>query len=184
VASRFEELARSALAEITDPANVGDWIEDRPRESEDGVVDVVYASAQPGYRGWSWIVSVAALPDEPPSVLELGQLPGDEALLAPEWIPWSVRLAEWQAQQRALAAAGEADDGDGGGDESDDEDDDLDEEDLDEEGLDDDFDDEDILDAGDLDGVDLGEDADEDLRPDADGATEADDDLDDPDDED
>ena len=152
--SRYEELVRAALAEVTAAANVGDWVEDRVREDAPGVTDVVYASAQTGYRGWSWVVSVAEVEGEEPTVLELGLLPGEDSLVAPEWIPWSVRLAEWQAQQ---AAAAEAEEGSGDGDtdaddadSDDDADDDGDAEDDDLDDLDDDDDleeaDDDVLD--------------------------------------
>ncbi|OJX67056.1 MAG: hypothetical protein BGO95_10000 [Micrococcales bacterium 73-13] len=170
-ASRYDELARSALAEVASPAHVGDWIEDRVREDAAGVVDVVYSSAQAGYRGWSWVVSIAEQDDEAPSVLELGLIPGDDALLAPEWIPWSVRLAEWKAQQEAAAAEAaesvdeaQTDDPDGEDDaldeddEPDEEDDDLDEEDDDLDDLDEDDLDDDgprLTHGGDIDGVDI-----------------------------
>lgn len=108
-ASPFAGPARAALLEVTPTSTVGEWIADREREPEDGVrlVDVVFESTQRGYAGWSWIVTVATLADAEPTVLELGLIPGEGALLSPEWIPWSVRLAEWKAQQAALKEAGE-----------------------------------------------------------------------------
>jgi len=177
----LESLARAALAEVTPEGTVGALLEVRPG-SEDGLRDLVFAPELRGYAGWSWIVTVAAVTDavsgeaSAPTVLELGLLPAEGALLAPAWVPWSVRLAEWEAQQAALAAeaaaAGAAsaeDDGadtgldaegpDGEDDDLDedddleddtDEDDDLDEDDDDEDADDDDdFEDED--DTGDLD---------------------------------
>jgi hypothetical protein len=103
-------------------------------------------------------VTVAQVEDEDPTVLEIELLPGDGALLAPEWVPWAERLAEYRAHQVELAEAAAADggeaDADGGVDDADgeDEDDDLDDD-------DDDDDDRaaDILHAGDLDGVDIDE---------------------------
>jgi hypothetical protein len=91
-------------------------------------------------------------------VLEAELLPGEGALLAPEWVPWAVRLAEYQAAQAALAAERgvEAEDA---ADADDDSDEDLDDDDLDD--VDDldaaDFDDDGspILHAGDVDGVDI-----------------------------
>jgi len=156
VTSPYEDLARSALAEVTDPANIGAWVEDRT-QPDAAIVDVVFATTQPGYPGWSWIVSVAVLPETEPTVLELGQLPGEGALLAPEWIPWSVRLAEWQAAAAAEAERAEgAEDGedvpdaaDGDGEDDTEADDDLDEDDeLDEDDVVDDLDD---VDEDDLD---------------------------------
>lgn len=173
MASPHDELARAALAEIAPASYVGAWTEDRVRDETPGVVDVVFASEQAGYRGWSWVVAVALVDGEVPTVLELGLIPGDDALLAPEWIPWSVRLAEWEAQQAAIAAeaaaAGELDgaddvDEDESDEDHDDSDEDDEDEDLDEDDSDDDeSDDEDDLDeagprathGGDIDGVDI-----------------------------
>jgi hypothetical protein len=155
---RIADVARAALNEITDPAHVGDEV-GRVDEGE-GVVSVQFATTMRGYPGWVWTVSVASLPDEEPSVLEAELLPADGALLAPEWIPWSERLAEWKAQQLAAGAEvpPELDDGAEPGDELDG--DELDDDDLDDDESEDDDDDLDeprVLHGGDLDGVDIDE---------------------------
>jgi Protein of unknown function (DUF3027) len=47
----------------------------------------------PGYRGWRWAVTVARAPRaKNVTVCETVLLPGDEALLAPSWVPWHERL--------------------------------------------------------------------------------------------
>ena len=47
----------------------------------------------PGYRGWRWAVTVARAPrSKTVTVCETVPLPGDEALLAPTWVPWHERL--------------------------------------------------------------------------------------------
>ncbi|MCW2604114.1 MAG: hypothetical protein JWN61_2249 [Pseudonocardiales bacterium] len=47
----------------------------------------------PGYRGWHWAVSVARAPRaKVATVCEVVLLPGDEALQAPQWVPWSERI--------------------------------------------------------------------------------------------
>ena len=47
----------------------------------------------PGYRGWCWAVTVAtAGPDHPVTVSEVVLLPGPDALVAPEWVPWDQRV--------------------------------------------------------------------------------------------
>jgi hypothetical protein len=159
-----EDLARAALAEVTRPETVGPaagyTVED------EGVVSLRFENRLPGYPGWFWTVSVARVDDAEPTVLEVELLPGAGALLAPDWVPWAVRLAEYQAAQAAAVEAGAADAQD---DESDDDlDDALDEDDvdddLDEDDLDDDLDEDDdlhdaspVLHAGDLDGVDIDE---------------------------
>lgn len=47
----------------------------------------------PGYRGWRWAVTVAAAGnDVPVTVSEVVLLPGPDALVAPEWVPWEQRV--------------------------------------------------------------------------------------------
>jgi hypothetical protein len=142
-------LAREALREITPDATVGELVVQTP-EGE-GVTTLSFAATMPGYPGWHWTVSVAELPGEAPTVLEAELLPGDGALLAPDWVPWSERLEEYRAAQAAAAAeAGEqdeldedADDEELDADEDDEEleadEDDADEHDMDEHDMDDDF---------------------------------------------
>ena len=140
-------LAREALAEITADDTVGE-LTGQTAEG-DGVTTLTFAATMLGYPGWHWTVSVAELPGEAPTVLEAELLPGEGALLAPDWVPWSERLEEYRAAQAAAAAAGEetdevefvadedADDDESDDDESDDDADAADEDDADDE--DDDF---------------------------------------------
>lgn len=109
------EVARAALAELTPPGTVGELLE-RTAE-QDGVATLSFAAILSGYPGWHWSVSVAELPGEAPTVLEAELMPGDGALLAPDWVPWDKRLEEYRAAQ-AAAELGEAEDE--GGDDSDD----------------------------------------------------------------
>lgn len=45
------------------------------------------------YRGWRWAVTVArAARATTPTVCEVVLLPGSQAVLAPEWVPWEQRL--------------------------------------------------------------------------------------------
>ncbi|WP_082454555.1 MULTISPECIES: DUF3027 domain-containing protein [unclassified Frigoribacterium] len=162
----WSELARRALTEITPDETIG--AEADPVDDEPGVTSVRFATLLPGYPGWHWTVSVAHLDGEEPSVLEAELMPGDGALLAPDWVPWADRLAEMKAQ--------EAHDGDEDDDESDEDDEDED---------DDEPDDSDgvhgsIVHGGDVDGVDI-----DDLVDDSDGddASNGDDDSDGDDDD-
>ncbi|ASU77396.1 DUF3027 domain-containing protein [Actinopolyspora erythraea] len=46
-----------------------------------------------GYVGWRWAVTVATSgPEDPVTVSEVVLLPGPEALVAPDWVPWSERI--------------------------------------------------------------------------------------------
>lgn len=166
------DLALSALREITPAATIG-----APagyRVEADDVVSLRFENRLGGYPGWYWTVSLAHVADADPTVLEVELLPGDGALLAPDWLPWAERLAEYQAAQAtAVALAGDAvldEDDDDSDDELDDID-DLDASDFDQDGSP-------ILHAGDVDGVDidsLADDLDED---------DSEDDLDDDEDSD
>ncbi|HWH26239.1 MAG TPA: DUF3027 domain-containing protein [Pseudolysinimonas sp.] len=142
-----ETLARQALFEMTPAETVGTLISQL--DEGDGVTTLLFAAALDGYPGWHWAVSVAELPGDDPTVLETELMPGDGALLAPDWVPWSERLDEYRQAQAELAAAGVAvsDDLDPDAELDADDislDDDVDDLDID----DDDLDDEDDLDDG------------------------------------
>jgi Protein of unknown function (DUF3027) len=73
----------------------GDVLGDHLGVSADGerVVTHSFVALQPGYRGWRWAVTVTRPPRAKSiTVDEVVLLPGDEALLAPPWVPWSDRL--------------------------------------------------------------------------------------------
>ncbi|WP_344593264.1 DUF3027 domain-containing protein [Actinomadura vinacea] len=85
------ELAREAAEETARPARVGDHL--GLRAEADRVVTHYFASLDPAYRGWRWAVTVArASRAKQVTVDECVLLPGDGALLAPEWVPWLERL--------------------------------------------------------------------------------------------
>lgn len=103
-AAEREERARQALAEITPAGTFGDLLSETVEA--DGVYTLLFAATMGGYPGWHWTISLAELEGEQPSVLETELMPGEGALLAPDWVPWSERLEEYRAAQ---AAAGEPD---------------------------------------------------------------------------
>ncbi|SMQ72286.1 Protein of unknown function [Plantibacter sp. VKM Ac-1784] len=98
------ELAREALQEITPASTVGE-----PAGHvvvDDHVVSLLFANTMAGYPGWFWTVTLSRTSDDAaPNVLETELMPGDGALLAPQWVPWSERLADYRAAQEAAAAA-------------------------------------------------------------------------------
>ena len=170
------ELARTALAEITRADSIGELLGEVAED--DGTFTVRFASELPGYPGWAWTVSVAEVEGEAPTVLEAELMPGDGALLAPDWVPWSERLADYKAAQEALEAdAAEA------AVDADSDDDDLDDDESDDDDEDDELDEDDVLGndvlhGGDLDGVDI-----DDLEGDLDGDDDDEADDDDSDDD-
>ncbi|WP_413758417.1 DUF3027 domain-containing protein [Streptomyces sp. MMBL 11-3] len=85
------DLARAAAEEAAAPGVVG---EHAGMVSEgDRVVTHYFECKEMGYRGWRWAVTVArASRAKFVTLNETVLLPGADALLAPEWVPWSERL--------------------------------------------------------------------------------------------
>ena len=80
VVGDHQGVTAEALAEAADPA-LG------------AVATHFFAATLSGYLGWHWAVTVARVPGEDQVTLdEVVLLPGDEALLAPAWVPWHERL--------------------------------------------------------------------------------------------
>jgi len=130
------DVARAALLEITPASTVG--APAGHRVEGERVLSVLFECTLSGYPGWYWTVSLARSDEQAaPSVLEAELMPGDGALLAPDWVPWSERLAEYQASQEAARAEQSNMDGEAHADDDE---------------LDDDDDDDD---DGDIDGVDI-----------------------------
>ena len=115
------ELARKALLEVTPESTIGQPV--GTVDEGDGVVSVLFSNRMPGYPGWRWTVSVAQVEGDEPTVLEVELMPGDGSLVAPDWVPWADRMAEYRA--------GQADEDDESDDDDDTDDDDTDDDDLD-----------------------------------------------------
>ena len=85
------ELARHALEEVTDPITVGEYLAAAP--DAERLVTHLFDCTLSGYRGWRWAVTLSRVPrGRTATVCEVELLPGEEALLAPAWIPWAERL--------------------------------------------------------------------------------------------
>ena len=85
------EPARAAAAELARSGQVGAHL--AVHADGDRVVTHLFESLLPGYAGWRWAVTVArASRSKQVTVSEVVLLPGPDALLAPEWVPWRDRL--------------------------------------------------------------------------------------------
>lgn len=90
IAAAAVDLARAAAVDL-DAGDVGDHIGVTPEQPH--VVTHMFAATVPGHVGWNWAVTVARVADsEQVTVDEVVLLPGADALLAPEWVPWSERM--------------------------------------------------------------------------------------------
>jgi hypothetical protein len=102
------DTARSALADIARPEEVGEHV--AAKSEGERVVTHLFESLLPGYRGWYWFVTVARVArSKAATVDEIGLVPSNDAVLAPEWVPWSerVRPEERAAEQPAGQTAGD-----------------------------------------------------------------------------
>jgi len=102
-------LAKEALIEITQPETFEPTAQVIRSE---GVATVAFACTLSGYPGWSWTVAVSDVVDLAPTVLELELLPGEGALLPPDWVPWADRMEEYLVHEKELADAALLDDDD------------------------------------------------------------------------
>lgn len=85
------DLARAAAEETAGAGAVGDHL--GAVAEGDRVVTHSFACEDPAYRGWRWAVTVARASRAKLVTLdETVLLPDADAVLAPEWVPWSERL--------------------------------------------------------------------------------------------
>lgn len=85
------ETARSAAEETARPGQVGEHV--GIEADGDRMVTHHFECLDPAYRGWRWSVTVVrAARAKTVTVNESVLLPGPDALLAPEWLPWRERL--------------------------------------------------------------------------------------------
>ncbi len=96
------ELAKSAAVDATDAASVGDYLE--TLDEGDSTFTYLFSARLKGYQGWRWSVTLFAPSKQAPTISEVLLLPGEDSLLAPAWVPWAERLADWKALQAELEA--------------------------------------------------------------------------------
>ncbi|MFG1794603.1 DUF3027 domain-containing protein [Nocardia sp. NPDC049149] len=84
------DLARRALLEL-EPAGVGAHL--GVAAEDDSAATHRFEATLAGYRGWQWAVVVAAPPEaDYATVSESALLPGPDALVAPDFVPWDQRV--------------------------------------------------------------------------------------------
>lgn len=85
------DAARAALLEEAPASDVGEHL--GVIAEWDRVVTHLFACSRAGYRGWRWSVTVARVPRAKHiTVDEIVLIPGDEAIVAPAWVPYKERV--------------------------------------------------------------------------------------------
>lgn len=83
--------ARDAVTEVAPPEHVGDHL--LVHADDDRVATHYFACLDTAYLGWRWAATLTRAPrSRKVTVSETALLPGPDALMAPEWVPWSERL--------------------------------------------------------------------------------------------
>jgi hypothetical protein len=96
-----KNFAKAALVENAGIKNVGNFI--GVTEIEKGLATFLFENNQKGYIGWRWSVTIFQdKKNQPATVSEIVLLPGDNSLVAPDWVPWSERLSDYKALQVEL----------------------------------------------------------------------------------
>lgn len=91
VAATAAETARAALIEQVGESVVGDF--EQVVGEGDAALTHYFTCTQAGYPGWHWAVTVAVVPGQDGvTVDEVVLLPGEQAIVAPAWIPWRERI--------------------------------------------------------------------------------------------
>lgn len=86
------DLAREAAEQIAEAGTVGEHLGLVMDDERIGTHRFVCTAR--AYRGWTWAVTVARIPrSRKATVCETHLLPGDDALLPPQWLPYAQRLA-------------------------------------------------------------------------------------------
>ncbi len=100
------DVARNAVETIAKPNEIGPHI--AARSEGERVVTHLFESRLAGYGGWQWYAVVTRNSrSKVVTVSELGLLPSEDSILAPEWVPWAKRVRpEDEAVPEELAEEG------------------------------------------------------------------------------
>lgn len=91
---RTTDAQATALAALTEQVGagvVGGFV--RAEDEGDGLVTHYFSCTQAGYVGWEWAVIVSLVPGQDEvTVDDVVLLPGQDAIIAPAWLPWRERI--------------------------------------------------------------------------------------------
>ena len=103
-----KDVALQGVREIAPAHAIG--LVHHVRAEEERLSTHLFECSLPGYRGWFWFATLSRAPrSRVATICEVGLLPGDDALIAPDWVPWADRvrpedLEENAAQENAESA--------------------------------------------------------------------------------
>ena len=99
------DVARTAVEGIAPAGQIGRHL--GAKSEGDRLVTHLFESELAGYGGWRWYaVLTRNSRSKNVTVDELGLLPSEDAILAPEWVPWAERVRPGDEQGDETGAAG------------------------------------------------------------------------------
>ncbi len=85
------DTARAAVEGITEASSIGRHL--AAKSEGDRLVTHLFECRLPGYLGWQWYaVLTRNSRSKVVTVNELGLLPSEDSILAPDWVPWAERV--------------------------------------------------------------------------------------------
>ncbi|GAA2136815.1 hypothetical protein GCM10009844_03310 [Nocardioides koreensis] len=102
------DAARAALLEEVDATDVGEHLGHLVEGER--LVTHLFACERAGYLGWRWSVTVARAPRQKVVTIdEIVLIPGAEAIVAPEWVPYRERIKPGDLSPGDLLPVGDDD---------------------------------------------------------------------------
>ncbi|MBP1234312.1 hypothetical protein JOE40_003955 [Arthrobacter sp. PvP102] len=97
------DFARAAVEGIAPAEQIGQHL--GAKSEGDRIVTHLFESRLAGYQGWQWYAVITRNSrSKVITVNELGLLPSEDSVLAPEWVPWAERVRPEDAQDDELDA--------------------------------------------------------------------------------
>jgi hypothetical protein len=88
-------VAEAAAKETSPSGGVGKFLGTLPEG--DNVVSYRFEARLKGYEGWEWhVVVFETKKSNPATISEVVMLPGKDSIVAPDWLPWSERKADFE----------------------------------------------------------------------------------------
>jgi hypothetical protein len=94
---QHQGFAEKAAKESAPVGGVGKFL--GTVDEEANVVSYRFQANMKQYLGWEWNVVVFQAKKADPTISEVVLLPGKEAIVAPDWVPWSERRAELEKSE-------------------------------------------------------------------------------------